>query len=57
MQVTLWISIYFLVLDRNSDNKNSGTKKEIYDDLQENKMLNRKIIFQQKEENFPVNIY
>ena len=51
--VIVAIELYFIVLDRNSDNKNSGTKKEIYDDLQENKMLNRKIIFQQKEENFP----
>ena len=51
--VIVAIELYFLVLDRNSDNKNSVTKKEIYDDLQENKMLNRKIIFQQKEENFP----
>ena len=47
------IELYFLVLDRNAINKNFGTKKDIDNDFQEYKMINRKILFQQKEENYP----
>ena len=47
------IELYFLVLDRNSINKNFVTKKDIDNDFQEYKMINRKILFQQKEENYP----
>ena len=47
------IELYFLVLDRNAINKNFGTKKDIDNDFQEYKIVNRKILFQQKEENYP----